>query len=74
MAHAADFRAAPSADFGHAETTIGKLRLAFRRYAAYRRTTNELNRLSNRDLDDLGISRADIPLVAAESADLITRP
>jgi uncharacterized protein YjiS (DUF1127 family) len=29
---------------------------------------SELARLSNRELDDLGISRADIPFVAAKSA------
>lgn len=36
----------------------------FRKWQRYRRTFNELSRLSNRELDDLGISRADIPRIA----------
>lgn len=36
----------------------------FREWRTYRRTINELSALSNRELDDLGISRADIPFVA----------
>lgn len=36
----------------------------YRNWRRYRDTVNELNRLSNRELDDLGISRADIPFVA----------
>lgn len=36
----------------------------YRRWRNYRRTVNELERLSTRELNDLGISRADIPRVA----------
>lgn len=36
----------------------------FRKWRNYRRTVAELNALSNRELDDLGISRGDIPFVA----------
>jgi uncharacterized protein YjiS (DUF1127 family) len=36
----------------------------FRNWQDYRRTFNELNRLSNRELADLGISRHDIPRIA----------
>ena len=39
---------------------IGK----YKDWRAYRRTMSELNALSNRELADLGISRADIPFVA----------
>ena len=39
---------------------IGK----FNDWRSYRRTMNELSALSNRELADLGISRADIPFVA----------
>ena len=39
----------------------------FRRWRSYRRTVNELQGLSKRELDDLGISRADIPRVARDS-------
>lgn len=41
-------------------TVIGK----FKNWRSYRRTINELGALSNRELDDLGICRADIPFVA----------
>jgi len=36
----------------------------YRNWRSYRRTVNELSALSNRELADLGISRADIPFVA----------
>jgi uncharacterized protein YjiS (DUF1127 family) len=36
----------------------------FRDWRAYRQTIKELSALSNRELNDLGISRADIPYVA----------
>ncbi|MBS3648133.1 DUF1127 domain-containing protein [Pseudaminobacter sp. 19-2017] len=38
----------------------------YRNWRRYRETVNELSRLSNRELADLGISRADIYLVAAK--------
>jgi uncharacterized protein YjiS (DUF1127 family) len=34
----------------------------------YNRTMNELNSLSSRELDDLGIARADIGRIAREAA------
>ena len=36
----------------------------YRRWRSYRRTVNELQSLSRRELDDLGLSRSDIPRVA----------
>lgn len=36
----------------------------FRNWLRYRETVRELSRLTDRELDDLGISRWDIPLVA----------
>lgn len=36
----------------------------FKDWQAYRRTVNELSALSNRELNDLGIARADIYRVA----------
>jgi uncharacterized protein YjiS (DUF1127 family) len=36
----------------------------FRRWRRYRNTVSELSRLSNRELGDLGISRAEIMSVA----------
>ena len=38
-----------------------------RNFRSYRSTVNELNRLSQRELADLGISRADIPAVARQA-------
>lgn len=40
----------------------------FRNWRRYRETINELSRLSNRELNDLGISRSDIPYVARKSS------
>lgn len=39
----------------------------YRNWRRYRDTVNELSRLSNRELNDLGISRADITAVANKS-------
>lgn len=40
----------------------------YRQWRTYRETVGELSRLSNRDLNDLGISRADITFVARRAA------
>jgi len=40
----------------------------YRNWRRYRDTVNELSRLSNRELNDLGISRGDIPHVARQAA------
>jgi uncharacterized protein YjiS (DUF1127 family) len=39
----------------------------YRNWRRFRETVSELNRLSNRELNDLGISRSDIPHVARKS-------
>ncbi|WP_127523735.1 DUF1127 domain-containing protein [Mesorhizobium sp. Z1-4] len=39
----------------------------YRNWRRYRDTVNELNRLSSRELNDLGINRGDIPFVARRS-------
>ncbi|MFZ1774281.1 MAG: DUF1127 domain-containing protein [Rhizobiaceae bacterium] len=39
----------------------------YRNWRRYRDTVNELNRLSARELSDLGINRADIPFVARKA-------
>lgn len=41
---------------------------SYRNWRRYRETVNELSRLSNRELSDLGISRSDIPYVARKSS------
>lgn len=43
---------------------ISRIATALRRQTAYNRTRNELSRLSDRELQDLGINRADIRSVA----------
>jgi uncharacterized protein YjiS (DUF1127 family) len=39
----------------------------YRNWRRYRETVTELERLSNRELNDLGIARSDIPFVARTS-------
>lgn len=41
---------------------------SYRSWRHYRDTYNELMRLNQRDLDDLGISRIDIPTIARQSS------
>lgn len=44
------------------------LKSRYSSWKRYSRTLQELDSLSNRDLADLGISRADIPRLAREAA------
>lgn len=44
--------------------TTMSLMKSFSRWRQYRQTCNELNRMTERELYDLGISRGDIPYVA----------
>ena len=41
---------------------------SFAQWRSYRNTVSELNSLSNRELDDLGIGRADIKRIARQAA------
>jgi uncharacterized protein YjiS (DUF1127 family) len=45
-----------------------KLVASYRSWRKYRETYNELMRLSPRELQDLGIARVDIPVIARQSA------
>jgi uncharacterized protein YjiS (DUF1127 family) len=51
------------------KTTRRKMNLIrnYRNWRRYRETVSELNRLSNRELSDLGINRSDIPFVARKA-------
>ena len=49
--------------------TTGRIRAGWAWHQAYTRTRDELNRLSDRDLADLDIARADINRIAREAAD-----
>jgi uncharacterized protein YjiS (DUF1127 family) len=51
---------------GMNEDTMNLIR-NYRNWRRYRDTVNELSRLSNRELNDLGINRADIAAVANKS-------
>lgn len=42
----------------------------YRNWRRYRATVNELSRLSNRELSDLGITRSDIETVASKGRSL----
>ncbi|QDZ01671.1 DUF1127 domain-containing protein [Nitratireductor mangrovi] len=39
----------------------------YRNWRRYRHAVGELSRLSDRELDDIGITRAEIPLVARKT-------
>ena len=59
------------------EGFLGKLVLWARQRIRYQRALNELHRLDDRDLDDLGLARIDFPALAwrhATGAAPITRP
>lgn len=45
-------------------TLFSKINAAIKRYMEYRTTVYELNRLTDRDLTDLGIHRCDIEFIA----------
>ena len=51
--------------FGTARATFAE---RFARYRTYRQTLNELAQLSDRDLQDLGVFRADIRSIAHQAA------
>lgn len=44
------------------------IRKSYNEWRAYRTTVNELSRMSDRELSDLGISRGDIPFVSRRAA------
>lgn len=46
------------------DTVVTKLRT----YRKYQETYRELSRLTSRELDDLGITRSDIPAIARRAA------
>lgn len=44
------------------------IRKAYKEWRDYRNTVSELSRMSERELNDIGISRSDIPFVARRPA------
>ncbi len=51
------------------ETTMNIAR-SFSNWRKYRQTVNELDRMSNRELNDLGIARGDIRRLARQASGL----
>ncbi|MGI9489436.1 MAG: DUF1127 domain-containing protein [Geminicoccaceae bacterium] len=49
----------------------GKLTASWTWHQNYRHTVRELEGLSQRELDDIGIARCDIPVIAMQSANTI---
>ncbi|MEM9628403.1 MAG: DUF1127 domain-containing protein [Pseudomonadota bacterium] len=64
----AERRLGPSPLFVLLKHVAGKLADSWAWYLEYRRTERELTNLTNRELDDIGIARCDIPWIALETA------
>lgn len=65
MAHVIQLNdyAVPGSEFGF----FARIRQAFADYSAYRATYDELNQLSDRELNDLGLSRLNVRDIAHEA-------
>lgn len=48
---------------------IMNIRKSFHNWRKYRQTVNELSRMSDRELWDLGISRCDIPFISRRACE-----
>jgi uncharacterized protein YjiS (DUF1127 family) len=68
MAYANSTRAVSVSLSDRLAATVSVLRAAIQRRRVYEQTLRELRSLSDRDLSDLGISRAVITMVAREAA------
>jgi uncharacterized protein YjiS (DUF1127 family) len=54
--------------YGIEKEIIMSITRSFAEWRRYRATCNELNRLTSRELNDLGINRGDIPFVARKAS------
>ncbi|MGY6549570.1 MAG: DUF1127 domain-containing protein [Roseinatronobacter sp.] len=70
MAHVVDILS-NSSPKSYISGLVGELRLRVERRRVYNRTYAELNSLSTRELDDLGIARSMISRLAQEAASKI---
>lgn len=59
---------APSKGNGRLDTLRDGLRARFEAWKTYRTTLNELNSLSDRELNDLGLHRTSLTAVARDAA------
>ena len=71
MAFTADSSFAKPAAFSGIFAALNKLTEAIQRRRVYRTTVNELSALSDRDLSDLGLSRASIRRLAQSAANAL---
>ena len=71
MAFTADSSLAKPAVFGGIFAALNKMTEAVQRRRVYRTTMNELSALSDRDLSDLGLSRASIRRLAQDAANTL---
>ena len=71
MAFAADSSFTKPAAFGGIFAALNKLTEAMQRRRVYRTTVNELSALSDRDLSDLGLSRASIRRLAQDASNAL---
>ena len=69
MAHIVSNPSRSSFGFGAVRSFFARLNDSWENQARIRRTINELSRLSDTELNDLGISRADIASVAVQSVE-----
>ncbi|PPB81118.1 uncharacterized protein YjiS (DUF1127 family) [Albidovulum inexpectatum] len=68
MAYSNTIRTADHGLIDQIRNLVSNLRDAHRRYKMYRQTVRELSALSDRELNDLGISRSSIRSIAIEAA------
>ena len=68
MAYVNTSRAASPGLVDRVSALVAAVKLSLQRRATYQQTLHELNNLSDRDLADLGLSRASIRSVAREAA------
>lgn len=68
MAYATAHTSRASGLVGRVAGTVDTIRTAWSRYRVYVRTYNDLNALTSRELQDLGIARSMISRLAYEAA------
>ena len=71
IAYTADSSFSKPAAFGGIFAALNKLTEAMQRRRVYRTTVNELSALSDRDLSDLGVSRASIRRLELDAANAL---
>lgn len=68
MAHVSDIRIGGTSVLDRAASLRNTLTARFMQYRTYRRTLNELQSLSKRELSDLGMNQSTLHAIAYEAA------